>query len=273
MTPSFSLFNHSFDSLGEAANYLGVGMPALDSGFQSHSFGAGPTGSADNDNAAVPMLPSPAIDQNASFGPGGLSQQILGGSASGGMLTFGMSPENSFGNGPPSSGSQRRRGNMMLLADDGRAQSPTQLLGMYPSYSGGYGAQPGPQAPFRPRGGNGPAQPLNAGSFGPSMSQSYTRSFDGMPPGMFPGPMAPLRTIEHPNGAMSFYPFLRRNRAAFIKCTFLLPGLKAALLESPLSDMDVTGALGGKKPGKGNKDQAVSILYLSLMFIVTANAF
>jgi len=262
MTPSFSLFNHSFDSLGEAANYLGVGMPALDSGFQSHSFGAGPTGSGDNENAAVPMLPS-AIDGNASFGV--VTQQILA-SSSGGMLTFGMSPENSFGNGPPSSGSQRRRGNMMILADDGRAQSPTQVLNMYPTYSGGYGAQPPAlQAPFRPRGGNGPAQPLGAGSFGPSMSmsQSYTRSFDGMPPAMYSGPMAPLRTIEHPDGALSFYPFLRRNKAAFIKCTFLLPGLKAALLESPLSEttlsMDVAGSGGGKKASKGSKkDQSVS---------------
>lgn len=261
MAPSFSLFNHSFDSLGEAANYLGVGMPPLDSGaFQSHSFGAGPTGSGDNENAAVPMLPSP-IEGNASFG--GVTQQILG-SSSGGMLTFGMSPENSFGNGPPSSGSQRRRGNMMILADDGRAQSPTQVLGMYPSYSGGYGAQPpGPQVPFRPKGGSGPMPPLGAGSFGPSMSmsQSYTRSFDGAPLGMmYPGPMAPLRTFEHPEGALSFYPFLRRNRAAFIKCTFLLPGLKAALLESPLSEtaMNVSG---GKK---SSKDQPVSFCVLRL---------
>ena len=264
MAPSFSLFNHSFDSLGEAANYLGVGMPPLDSGFQSNSFGAGPTGSGDNDNAAVPLLPSP-INRDSSFGQGQLSQQILGGSSSGGMLTFGMSPENSFGNGPPS-GPIRRRGNMMILADDGRAQSPTQVLGMYPSYSGGYGSQSGSQAPFRSRGGSGPAQPLGAGSFGHSMSQSYTRSFDGMPPGMYPGPMAPLRAIEHPNGALSFYPFLRRNRAAFIKCTFLLPGLKVALFESPLSEMaksmDGTGSGGGKKSSKGG-DKKDSVSYFA----------
>lgn len=240
-------------------------MPPLDSGFQSHSFGAvGPTGSVDNDNAAVPMLPAPPIDQNSSFGQGNITQQILGGSSSGGMLTFGMSPENSWGNGPPSSGSQRRRGNMMILADDGRAQSPTQVLGMYPSYSGGYVAQPPPQAPFRPRGDSGPAQPLGAGSFGPSMSQSYTRSFDA-PAGMFPGPMMPLRTMEHPNGALSFYPFLRRNKGAFIKCTFLLPGLKAALLESPLTET-TPSTEGGKKPGKGgNKDQPVSTYLLHLL--------
>lgn len=267
MAPSFSLFNHSFDSLGETANYLGVDMPPLHSGIQSHSFGAGPTGSDDNENAAIPMLPSP-IDQNVSFG----QAQILGGSSSVGMLTFGMSPDNSFGNGPPSSGSQRRRGNMMILADDGRAQSPTQVLGMYPSYSGGYGAQPpGPQAPFRPRGGNGPVQPLGAESFGPSMSQSYTRSFD-MPPAMYPGPMTPLRTVEHPNGAISFYPFLRRNRAAFIRCTFLLPGLKAALLESPISNaamsMDVTS--GGHKKASA-KEQAVSSLFFSLLLCVGAD--
>jgi hypothetical protein len=64
--------------------------------------------------------------------------------------------------------------------------------------------------------------------------------------------------MEHPNGALSFYPFLRRNKGAFIKCSFLLPGLKAALLESPLTET-TPSMEAGKKPGKGgSKDQPVS---------------
>ena len=242
MAPSFSLFSQSFDSLGDAANYLTAGVP-LDTAFQSYSFGAGPTNSGDNDNGPVQLLP---INRDTSFGGGvgqrvgSNSQQILGGSSSGGMFTFGMSPANSFGNGP-ALGQSRNRGNMMVLGggDDGRPPSPTQVLGMYPSYSGGYGSQASMQAPFRSMSGpmgDGQDRTLSVGSFGPTMSQIYTRSFEGPHPGSYPGSMGPLRSQDAMSGPISFYPFLRRNKAAFIKCTFLLPGLKAALLESPLSD-------------------------------------
>lgn len=239
--PSF-LFNNSFDSLGEAANYLGVGMP-LDGAFRSQSFGAGPTGSGDNDNP-VPLLPSP-IRRDPSFGggQGGFNQPILGGS-----LSFEMSPNNSFGNGPASC-QHRRRENMMVIGgtDDERAQSPSQVLGMYPSYSGGYESQPMVQAPFRPKSGPMVEGPGGSGSFGPVMSPAYTRSFEqgpppGMPPRVFPG-MGPSRSQDFP---LAFYPFLKRNKAAFIKCTFLLPGLKAALLESPLSNKPVDNGKAGR---------------------------
>lgn len=252
MAGSFNLFNHSFDSLGEAANYL---MP-LDTAFQSHSFGAGPTGSGDNDTP-VP-LPAP-IDKDASFGgaKGGLNgQQLLGGSSSGGTLTFGMSPVNSFGN-DLAGNQQRRRSNMMLLGgtDDAREQSPTQVLGMYPSYSGGYGNQPALQAPFRTRtGAVMDGRPLASASFGPVMAQTYTRSCEQGPRqampvvGVFSGQMAPSASQE---GALAFYPFLNRNRAAFIKCSFLLPGLKAALLESPLSEHNQSVQSGESSRGNG----------------------
>jgi Glycosyl hydrolases family 2, TIM barrel domain len=89
--------------------------------------------------------------------------------------------------------------------------------------------------------------PGRSGSFGPVMSQTYTRSFEqgpppGMPPRVFPG-MGPSRSQDSP---LAFYPFLKRNKAAFIKCTFLLPGLKAALLESPLSNTPVDNGKAGR---------------------------
>lgn len=250
MVPSFSLFNQSFDSLGEGVNYLGVGMP-LEGPFQSHSFG--PTGSGDNDNP-VHLLPSP-IHRDPSFGAGqgSFNAQVLGGSSSGGNLTFGMSPDNSFGNGP-ASGPHRRPGDMFLGGtDDGRAQSPMEVLGMYPSpsYSGGYGNQPFLQAPFRSRSGPISEGPVRGESFGPLMSQTYTRPFDpGLPPRMplrvFPGMGPKMGSQDFKNGALAFYPFLRRNRAAFIKCSFLLPGLKAAMLESPLSSKPMDNEKSGQ---------------------------
>jgi hypothetical protein len=86
--------------------------------------------------------------------------------------------------------------------------------------------------------------PGRSGSFGPDMSQTYTRSFEqGLPPERYSG-MGPSRSQDF---SLAFYPFLKRNRAAFIKCTFLLPGLKAALLESPLSNKPVDN----KKTGRG----------------------
>jgi hypothetical protein len=217
LMPSF-LFNTSFDSLGETGNYM------LDG---SQSFGPGLTGSGDNDNP-VPLLPSP-IRRDPSFGggQGGFNQPILGAS-------FGMSPDSSFGNGA-GSGLQRRLGNTMVLGgpDDERAQSPSQLLGMYPLYPDG--SQSLVQMPFGPVSGPIVDGPSRSGSFGPVMSHPYMRPFEqGPPPGIPPRVFSGVGRSYSQD--FSFYPFLKRNRAAFIKCTFLLPGLKAALLESPLSN-------------------------------------
>ena len=229
MAPSFSLFNQSFDSFGDTAQYFNVGGP-LDAALQSTSFGVGPTGSTDNDKGDQLQL-------HRSMSGGNYSQQLLGGSGSG-ALTFGMSPNNSFGNGPSSS--MRTSSITVLGGQDGRSASPTQVLGMYRSYSGG----------ASPRSKSGPLDDthlrMSGGSFGaPSIGNSYTRSFgaEGPPPpghfrsnSMGPGPAEPTEGPPH------FYVFLKKNKGAFKELSFLLPGLKAALSEAPLSDTAKNGS-------------------------------
>lgn len=236
MAPSFSLFNQSFDSLGDTAQYLNVTGP-LEGAFNSASFGVAPSASRDIENPTQ-LLPNPS--QAGSFAAG----DRLFGSSSGGALTFGMSPVNSFGNGPPAN-SSRRSGSMMVLGGaDQQPTSPTQMLSMYPSYSGGYGSQgsgpggpPGGSGGGPPGGGGGapfrtrsteqnPMRSMSSGSFG--NSGMYSRSYEASPHGSYPP--------RPQDGPPPFYGFLGRNKAAFVKCSFLLPGLKAALLESPLSD-------------------------------------
>ncbi|CAJ1968205.1 unnamed protein product [Cylindrotheca closterium] len=196
MAPSFSLFNQSFDSLGDGTGFFNVGGP-LDSALQSSSFGGG-LGSDDNEKG--PDL------QLSSSGGNSITQQLLGGSSSGVLNgTFGMSPSNSFGNGPPSRG-----GNMMLLGGEQTgSSSPSQVLNMYQSYSGG-GSPKTKQRPLEDRSMHGgphiPNPPMNHSSGG---------------------------IMENPDGSPLFYAFLKRNKDAFKECSFLLPGLKAALLETP----------------------------------------
>ena len=193
MAPSFNLFNQSFDSLGDTFNVVGN----LDGTLQSTSFGAGPTAS-------------------------GELGQLLAGTGSAG-LTFGMSPVNSFGNGPPGISSRRSSGDMMVLGGNDRSASPTQVLGMYHSYSGG-----GPLDDSHLR--------MSGGSFGaPSLSHNYTRSFGAEQSPIMSYPSRMGMSYEAPEGGQMFYVFLKRHKAAFNECTFLLPGLKAALLEAPLS--------------------------------------
>lgn len=230
MAPSFSLFNQSFDSLGDAAQYLNVGGP-LDSTFHSNSFGAPlAVGSVDN-NENPQFLPN-SLERGLSEIGGERNSTFLA-NASGGALTFGMSPVNSFGNGAPSSG-----GNMMLLGGpDARATSPTQMLSMYPSYSGGYSHHSGQQAPFRSRGsGENPVRSMSSGSFG---GNAYNRSFNEGSPHLNyqSGQIGHDSSRSQDGGPPGFYIFLAKNKNAFIKCSFLLPGLKAALLEPPISDL------------------------------------
>ena len=243
MAPSFSLFNQSFDSFGDTAQYFNVGGP-LDAALQSTSFGAGPIGSTDNDKGDQLQL-------HRSMSGGNYSQQLLGGSGSG-ALTFGMSPNNSFGNGP----SSIRTSNITLLGgQDGRSASPTQVLGMYRSYSGG----------ASPRSKGGPLDDSHlrmsgGGSFGaPSIGNSYTRSFgaEGPPPpghfrnnSMGPGPLEPT------DGPPHFYIFLKKYKGAFKELTFLLPGLKAALLETP-ETVKTESNLDDASKGQG-RDRSVS---------------
>lgn len=88
MAPSFNLFNQSFDSFGDTFNVVGN----LEASLQSASFGGGPSASGDfgGGNCAQPLQRTLS---------GNYTHQLLGSSGSG-ALTFGMSPVNSFGNGP-----------------------------------------------------------------------------------------------------------------------------------------------------------------------------
>lgn len=227
MAPSFTLFNQSFDSIGDTANFFSVSGP-LDSALQSTSFGVAPTGSEDK-----------TTELHFTNSTGNFSQQILQGS------TFEMSPSNSFGNGP---GVMRSRsGNIVVLGggQDNRAGSPSQLLDMYSrSYSGG-GPVPGPSPRSTHQGGGPPfledtshLRMSVVGAGGGSLAaptlqpNAYGgRSFDA-------GPALHYRPtgFGHPeivDGGPGFYLFLKRYKSAFRECSFLLPGLKAALLEAP----------------------------------------
>jgi len=209
MAPSFSLFNQSFDSIGDTANFFNVGGP-LDSALQSNSFGA-PIGGDEK-----------GTELQLSSSNGNFSQQILGGSSSGGNLTFGMSPNNSFGVGA----SSLRSGNMMVLGgQDQRSSSPSQVLDMYRSYSGG---EPSPSS----KGG------ALEDSHHRSPGQNRTQGFGDAPNGQYRSNS--LGPQENLDGSPTFYNFLRKHKEAFKECSFLMPGLKSALLEAPTvkSEMD-----------------------------------
>lgn len=198
IAPSFVLFNQSFDSFGDG-NYFNV-----ESSLQADSFGMARTSSIENPEAHGSLL-----KKNSSVGA--TSQQLL--TAGSGALTIGFSPVNSFGN--PSAPS-RRGGNMMVL--DGRSPSPTQVLGMYRSYSGGGNMRPEMMEDPQMRGNSSFGGPHR--SFGGESSPYYTHRGD------------------QDNGEPPFYGLLRKYKLAFKDCTFLLPGLKAALLEPPSDKME-----------------------------------
>jgi hypothetical protein len=219
--PSFSLFNQSFDSLADGA-YFPV---------DNDSFGMGRSSSLLEPDAAAQVLrPVPSIGNN--------SQQLLNPSASG-PLTIGYSPANSFG--APSiapSGSMAGRGGagttlLMMGGTDSRIDSPTQVLERYGSYS---------MSRLAPALGSlEESQMRMSTSFGGN-SISYARSY-GVEPGASPTafgpqhqPMERVQSSESNDKDPSFYLFLRKYKAAFKDCVFLLPGVKAALLEAPLTD-------------------------------------
>lgn len=160
---------------------------------------------------------------------------MLNGSGSG-ALTIGYSPVNSFGTATAGMAPRRPGGNMMVLGgSDARASSPTQVLGMYRSYSGS-GPRPGPGPPSGPL--DDSHLRMSVGSFGSQQMQPYGRPYgDPAASPYYNYNMAPSRcSHESSDGSTPFYTLLRKYKNAFKDCTFLLPGLKAALLESPLSD-------------------------------------
>ena len=205
LNASFNLLNQSFDSLGE--NYL-----PIESTLNSDSFGL-PTGSTGGEPEGMTnVLRSALSGGNVS------STQLLNPSGSG-HLTIGYSPVNSWGTAAP----PRRDGsggNMMLLGGpETRSSSPTQVLSSYNQGLGGNRGGPLDDSHLR----------MSVGSFG---AQSYGRPAQyGDPSSEAYNGSAPGPPEKHGNG-MHFYVFLKRYRTAFSGCSFLLPGLKAALLES-----------------------------------------
>lgn len=208
--PSFNLFDRSFDSFGDA-NYFNV-----DSTLQADdSFGLGQTESVGNDVATPEVL-----RKNSST----FSTQFLAHSGSG-ALTIGYSPVNSFGNASAAA-SRRGSNNMMVVGGhDARSSSPTQVLGMYRSYSGGT-VRPLDDSHMR----------MSVGSFGGQSMSGYNRSY--VDPAASPSSyyMGPIRSHESVDRLPPFYALLRKFRAAFRDCSFLLPGVKSALLEHAMSD-------------------------------------
>ena len=246
MAPSFSLFNQSFDSLGDTAQFFNV-SGALDSTMLNSSTSfelvktSSPSSSQDN-----------PLQLSASSGTFKLNASMSGGNI------FGMSPTNSFGNGPTASFSINTTGgpggSLTVLggnSDNGRSASPSQVLDLYKSAgsieeadlrlsaslcSPMIGATPNSYSssrPFATAMEGGPPQPSlgNTTSNRRShLSPRPQRRYSGH------GSYRPQRasSIGPPNkdGSPRFYNFLRNNSDAFSEVTFLLPELKKALMNS-----------------------------------------
>ena len=119
---------------------------------------------------------------------------------------------------------------MVLGGPEHRSSSPTQVLGMYRSYSGSRGPPPPrmEEPPPSYRGGG-----YGDHSYRPPPPPGYD-PYDRPPPPHMPPPPPPH---EGQSDRMPpFYVFLCQHRGAFTGCNFLLPGLKAALLEAPNQD-------------------------------------
>lgn len=80
---------------------------------------------------------------------------------------------------------------------------------------------------------------MSVGSFGlGATSLPYTRSYGEGPTGSSTYCYGSVRTVENSDGSPSFYNLLVKYKSAFKDCSFLLPGLKAALLESAITGKD-----------------------------------
>lgn len=203
MAPSFTLFNQSFDSLGDV-------QLNIDSTLQVDSFGLNKTASLGEGNTQL-------LERNPSSSTN-FASQLLNPSGSGG-LTMNFSPVNSFGYtsgaAPP-----RREGNMIVLGGpDQRAASPTQVLNMYRNHSARHQSGDTLQS-IKPK------FPRHA--VGPADGRSYYHG------------LSSTRSMND-DFAPHFYHFLIKYKEAFKGCIFLLPGLKDALKESSTSSKEVDG--------------------------------
>jgi hypothetical protein len=232
MAPSFNLFNQSFDSFGDGHYFTVEGSLT-----NADSFGLGRTDSVGAE-AAAQLLRK---DSSTNF-----STQFLNPSSSG-AFTLGYSPVNSFGNASASPPRRNGEGILVVGGPDARASSPTEVLGMYTS-----GAAGANNSGSGKNSSNSNARPLedshlrmSVGSFGGHSMQSgvggggYNRSpyqhhheasppppnyYSSLPPPPHEGSMVDSRLPL-------FYVLLRKYRRAFQDFTFLLPGVRAALLE------------------------------------------
>jgi len=243
MAPSFSLFNQSFDSLGGTEFFNVSG--ALDSAMlnSSTSFELKTSGSrspSTSDNPLQLSASNSTFKLNASMSQTGI---------------FGMSPTNSFGNGPTTSFSTNPGGSVMQLGgnDQGRS-SPSQVLDFYKASSIeeadlrlsaslgspmiGASASYSSSRPFATGMEGGPPQPTmgdnKSSSGGPYGRRSHLsprpqRRYSGH--GYRPQRASSAGT-PNKDGSPRFYNFLRTNKDAFVDVTFLLPGLKSAVMES-----------------------------------------
>lgn len=267
MTPSFNILNASFDSLTDVPYFT------LDSTLgQTDSFGGlmGRTDSIGGNND-----PQQILRRNSSVGNYSSTQIVTTGSTPG----IGYSPVNSFvsafgdpsGSGPDGGGYRRSGGGSNIMVVGGsssrdpyregsqarhhqRGRSTAPVGGphepMYRTYSGGggggFGGTPGPLDDSHLQ--------MSVGSFGYSRSYGEpaspvhyrSRSPENMEP-YYPHNSSSGSGHRHSSNpyrsqSPSFYVALKRHREAFRECTFLLPGLKAALLEEPAIDQDETDA-------------------------------
>ncbi|KAL7570342.1 hypothetical protein ACA910_017185 [Epithemia clementina (nom. ined.)] len=214
IAPSFTLFNTSFgleDGLGE--NYLDV-----ESTLHADSFGMMRTASNGGEQEGMTSVLRRAFSQ------GNGSTQLLAPSASG-HLTIGYSPVNSFGTAPPPRREASGGGSVVLLGGpEGRSSSPTQV---FSAYNHGYGGGVGRSGPL-----DDSHLRMSVGSFGAhSYGGRHGPYGEPGPPHGYGGPVGGPLEKHRDDGTPYFYVFLKKYKLAFSGCSFLLPGLKAALAE------------------------------------------
>lgn len=234
INPSFTLFNQSFDSLGE--NYLNV-----ESTLHADSFGMMQTGSTVGEGEGMANV------LRSAFSTGNGSAQLLAPSGSG-HLTIGYSPVNSFGGASAPAPARREgtNGTMMILGGpDGRATSPTQVLSTYNQGYAGHRNHPSDDSHLR----------MTVGSFG---GHSYGRPSlgeHGSSQHYYNGPMGGHQSEQRADGMPPFYIVLKKYKAAFAGCCFLLPGLKAVLHDTKPGDKNSND---GNTPSNEKKPAATS---------------
>lgn len=145
----------------------------------------------------------------------------------------------------------------MVVGGGDASNSPSQAL-LYRSYSNGGQPRTGPLDDSHLR--------MSVGSFGlGANSMPYSRSYAEGPvasPNYYYGSS---RAHEAPDGTPLFYTFLAKHKLAFKNCSFLLPGLKVALIESSRTGKEDT-------TNEVTSSSAITSMYgeLSLQDIVIA---